>query len=496
MFSIKRLTAIQGACGPRMVCSFVFLIVGIVTLAEVALSQGRPPAYEGELHSMAAINIRDAELSRMITGLDEPWAFEFISADEILVTEIRGNLLRIRLGDEGEYAEIEGLPSIATEQQQTGFLDIALHPRFQFNRRIYFSYAEADQETGRYYRTQLASAILAGNQLNDLARLLDDGIHSWSPSNFGGAIAFDQEGHLLVSIGDRSEEVLAQRGNRLEGKVLRLNDDGTVPDDNPFIDDPDVDDRIFALGIRNAQGLDRDPETGVVYFTEHGPLGGDEVNILRKGANYGWPEITYGRNYSTYPMGEGTHKPGYEQPLFYYLPSEAISPLLLVRGGPFKEWDRDLLIGALKGKHISRLDMDGDVVRSEYPILGEINSRIRDLKQGPEGAIYILTQDGDLLRLTRTGEVPPPQGTASGKAVYEQVCAGCHDTGAAGAPALSDSCRWKSIANQPIEQTYRNSFDGIGEMPERGLCYICNDEHIERAVDYMLEAASACTDED
>ncbi|MEX2498494.1 MAG: PQQ-dependent sugar dehydrogenase [Wenzhouxiangellaceae bacterium] len=495
MFSTKRLTAAWGVCASRKARSFVFLFIAIVTLAEESPSQGQPPAYEGELHSMAAINIRDAELSRTITGLNEPWAIEFITADEILVTEIRGRLLRIRLDNEGERAEIAGLPPIATERQQTGLLDVALHPRFERNRRIYFSYAEADRETGRYYRTQLASAILAGNQLNDLTRLLDDGIHGWSPSNFGGAIAFDQEGHLLVSIGDRSEEVLAQRGDRLEGKVLRLNDDGTVPDDNPFIDDPDVDDRIFALGIRNAQGLDRDPETGVVYFAEHGPLGGDEVNILRKGANYGWPKITYGRNYSTAPMGEGTHKPGYEQPLFYYLPSEAISPLLLVRGGPFPEWDGDLLIGTLKGKHISRLDLDGDVVRSEYPILGEINSRIRDLKQGPEGTIYILTQDGDLLRLTRTGEAGLAQSTGDGKAVYEQVCAGCHDTGAAGAPALIDSCRWKSIANQPIEQTYRNTFEGIGEMPERGLCFICNDDHLKRAVDYMLEAASACADE-
>lgn len=445
-----------------------------------------------DLPSMVAINIRNAELDTRISGLDEPWAFEFLGLDEVLITETRGRLLRARLNADAPPTEVTGLPPIVTGRQQTGFFDIALHPEFDDNARIYFSYAEADRQAGRYYRTQVATAVLSGDRLTGVTRLLEDGVYGWSPSNFGGALEFDGDGRLLITMGDRSDDVLAQRGDRLEGKILRLDDDGTIPADNPFVDDPDIDDRIFALGVRNAQGMDRDPVTESVFFAEHGPLGGDEVNLLREGANYGWPEITYGRNYSGRSMGVGTHAPGFEQPLFFYLPSEAISPLLAYRGEVFDEWNGDLLVGALKGKHVSRLVLDGVVVRSEYPILGEIGSRIRDLQQGPDDAVYILTQDGALLRLGRRGPGEPAATPPNGQKVYRLVCAGCHDTGAADAPTLDDGCRWKRIADRPRAEIYRNTLRGIGEMPERGLCHVCSDAHLERAVDYMLERASEC----
>lgn len=260
---------------------------------------GVPPAYDGALDSLAAINIRNVELQTLRDDLAEPWSFEFLGPDEMLVTETRGRLLRVPLTGERPMIEIAGLPVIATAQQQTGLLDVALHPHFKQNRRIYFSYSEADADTGRYFRTQVATARLVDDALVELRRLLPDEAYGWSPSNFGGALEFDGQGRLLISIGDRSEEVLAQRGDRLEGKILRLTDDGTVPADNPFIDDPEIDDRILALGVRNAQGLMRDPVTNEIYFAEHGPLGGDEVNRLIDGANYGWPKISYGLAYST-----------------------------------------------------------------------------------------------------------------------------------------------------------------------------------------------------
>ncbi|MGB0513307.1 MAG: PQQ-dependent sugar dehydrogenase [Wenzhouxiangellaceae bacterium] len=482
----------------RFSCWVALLALAIPALAQDVSQDdrpyGTPPAFEGGLESLAAVNIRNARLDIVFSGLDEPWAFEFLGPNEIVITERGGRLLRIALesGRASAPRAVSGLPEIAARHQQTGLLDIALHPRFDQTGWIYFSYSEQDSDTGRYFRTQVARARLDGDRLHDLRPLLTDGAYGWSPSNFGGALEFDARGHLLISIGDRSEEVLSQRGDRLEGKILRLNDDGGVPADNPFVGDPDIDDRIFALGVRNVQGLMRDPAGARVYMAEHGPLGGDEVNILGKAANYGWPRITYGLAYSTAPIGEGTHATGLEQPIFYYLPSEAISPLLVYRGAMFPEWDRDLLIGALKGRHVSRLDVDGDRVRSEYPILIEIDSRIRDLKTHADGSVWVLTQDGDLLRLSRTDPIEPATRTPNGQRVYELVCAGCHDTGAADAPKLSDACRWRQIAAKPTGTLYRNTLNGIGEMPERGLCYSCSEEHLYRAVDYMLEAAEDC----
>ncbi len=480
-------------CNPGVVCLLVLMAAGPAP-AQDERPYGTPPEFEGALTSLAAINIRNARLETVVSGLNEPWALEFSGTGEALITERGGRLLRVDLASSGDAAvqEVAGLPEIAAPHQQTGLLDLALHPDFDDNGRIYFSYSEADPDTGRYFRTQVARARLEGARLHDVEPLLVDGAYGWSPSNFGGALAFDGEGRLLISIGDRSEEVLSQRGDRLEGKILRLNADGSVPVDNPFIGDPQIDDRIFAIGVRNVQGLMRDPQGGRVYMAEHGPLGGDEVNVLEAGANYGWPRITYGLAYSTAPIGEGTHADGLMQPIFYYLPSEAISPLLVYRGEMFSEWDGDLLVGALKGRHVSRLDVDDDRVRSEYPILNEIGSRIRDLKTGPDGAIWILTQDGDLMRLARTEAIEPARRTPDGERVYQLVCAGCHDTGAAGAPRLDEACRWKEISERSIETLYRNTLSGIGNMPERGLCYSCSEEHLFRAVDYMLGAAAEC----
>jgi glucose/arabinose dehydrogenase len=472
------------------------IVVGLFMLQPPLAAEDRPygvpPAYEGALDSLAAINIRNVELQTLREDLAEPWAFEFLGPDEVLVSETRGRLLRVPLAADRPVIEISGLPPIAIAQQQTGLLDVALHPQFELNHRIYFSYAEADAATGRYYRTQVATARLVGNALEDLRPLLADAPFGWSPSNFGGALEFDGQGRLLITIGDRSEEVLAQRGDRLEGKILRLSDDGAVPPDNPFVGDPEIDDRIIALGVRNAQGLVRDPETDAVYFAEHGPLGGDEVNRLTPGANYGWPTISYGLAFSTAAVAEGTHAPGMIQPLFYYLPSEAISPLAIYRGAMFPEWRGDLLVGALKGRHVSRLDLDGEVVRSEYPILGEIEARIRDLKIGPDGALHVLTEDGRLLRLVRTEADAPATRSPDGERVYRLVCAGCHDSGAADAPRLDDACAWQTIAAKGWDEVWRNTRDGINAMPERGLCHVCTDAHLEAAARYLLAQGERC----
>lgn len=449
------------------------------------------PAFRGTLESLQKLNIYDARAEVVLEGLDRPWALEFIADDEVLITEIGGRLLRYRFGDPSPRP-IDGLPVIDTSNELLGLLDVALHPGFAQNRRIYFSYSKGDENAKPYTLTAVATARLGESSLEDLEVILEAGPYSWSYSNSGGALAFDDRGFLYVSIGDRGEHQLAQRGDRLQGKILRLHDDGRVPADNPFVGDPDIDDRIYALGVRNPQGLQFDPVAGVLYEAEHGPLGGDEVNRIIAGGNYGWPEITYGLSYRYEKMGQGTHAPGMQQPLFYYLPSEAISKLLVYRGAMFPEWEGDLLLGALKGQHVSRLDIDGDRVRSEYPILGELNARIRDLKVGPDGALFVLVQTGVLYRIHRDGkpdysvpDLAPPA------MVYDMVCAGCHTGGAYGAPDPANAEAWAKILAQPRAQTLRHTLEGKGAMPPRGLCHLCTDEQIEQTLDLMLERARA-----
>ena len=472
-----------------------FLLPGhLATAGERAASvehlPGVPPAYQGDFPSLAALNVRNASVEQVVTGLHRPWALEFIDAQTALVTELHGDLLVVDLRD-GSRTRIDGLPPFATDHDQTGLLDVALHPGFAINRRIYFSYVEADPETGRYFTPVVATAVLAGERLEDLRVLLRVEPYGWSPANFGGALAFDHAGFLYVTIGDRSEDAIAQRGDRLEGKVLRLHDDGSVPVDNPFVGDEAVDDRIYALGLRNAQGLHYDPVSRRLFAAEHGPLGGDEVNVIEAGANYGWPVITYGRNYSTAPIGEGTHRQGMRQPLFYYLPSEAISPITQYRGTMFPEWEGDLLVGALKGQHVSKLDLDGAVVRSEYPLLGELNGRVRDVKVHADGSIYILLQTGTLHRLARSEAEAPPRAAGDPAEIYGLVCAGCHDTGAGNAPRPGDTERWREIRERPREEVYRRVIEGFGAMPERGLCNICTDAHLRATTDYMLGQSGA-----
>jgi glucose/arabinose dehydrogenase len=447
--------------------------------------------YTGDLPSLAALNIRDAKLETVLSGLDRPRAFEFIAADEVLISEIGGRLLRYRFGDAGPRS-IVGLPEVSTRFEQTGLLDVALHPNFSNNRRIYFTYSQPDPEAPQYSLTALATAILGDDALDQLQTLLAAGPYSWSPSNFGGAIAFDDRGFLFVSIGDRSEEGLAQQGDRLQGKILRLHDDGSTPADNPFVSDPRIDDRIYALGVRNPQGLHFDPISGSLFETEHGPMGGDELNLIEAGGNYGWPSVGYGRSYDMRAIGSGTHAAGMRQPLFYYLPSIATSPLLMYRGSMFPEWEGDLLIGALKGQHVSWLDLDGKVVRAQTPMLGELQARIRDLKVGADGALYILTQAGGLHRLRREKPVvSQPLATATPTFIYDVVCAGCHATGAYRAPNPAQPEDWRRVLAEPLEQAYERTRKGHGAMPERGLCQQCTDAQLRAVVDLMLSRARA-----
>lgn len=477
--------------------------------------------YTGKLTSLSLINVRDAKLERVLPPIKYPWAFEFIGSDEILLTQNNGTLLKINLIT-GDRSKISGLPEIGSGFDQIGLMDVELHPDFTNNGRLYLSFAKPNPHATKYHMTEVATGILRGNEIIDLQTLINGDHYGWAPSNFGGALAFDDEKHLYISIGDRGNETSSLEGDRLEGKILRLRDDGSIPDDNPFVGQEGYDPRVYAIGVRNTQGLFFDPQTRQLFEAEHGPLGGDEVNIIEAGKNYGWPEISYGSNYSSgKPVGVGTHLEGIEQPLFYFLPSIATSKLIVYRGDMFKEWEGDIFVAALKAQHVAKLDFDAGVVRSSRAILGEVKGRIRDIKLAPDGSIYILSQTSGLHRLYREAIVPSEQSkskasASTGKAAssgkqdkvstssgndqqsvphpgqqyYNLVCSGCHDDGSMGAPVLGDYEQWKSIIEQPRELTRDHVMDGYKAMPERGLCYSCSEFGLMQIVDYMLEQAS------
>lgn len=447
---------------------------------------GQPKPYCGKTPSLAALNIREAKLQKIADGFKYPWAFEFISDNELLLTEFSGKLKRVYV-DTGESVDISGLPKIATGKGQTGLLDVALHPQFKINKRIYFSYVI---ENNKKYALAVAKAELHDNKLNNVERIFIALPYAKSASNFGGALMFDREGFLFITTGDRSIRSNAQHPTMLTGKIIRLNDDGSIPNDNPFIGHSGViDPAIYALGVRNPQGLVQDRETGKIYEAEHGPMGGDEVNLIEAGKNYGWPIITYGVNYTYRLIGEGGEKEGLEQPLFYYLPSIAISPIEIYRGEMFKEWDGDLLVGALKGTAISKLDLVNGRIQSEYQILGELNSRIRDIKVASDSSIWILLQTGSVYRMSR--ESNPIQekmavGKRDGDYIYLLVCSSCHSQNIPGVPQISIKSDWTERLKKNRKELYSNSINGFNDMPAKGFCDNCTDKEVIRAVNFIV----------
>jgi len=369
---------------------------------------------------------------------------------------------------------------------------VALHPDFETNQEIYFSYViRKDGGDGESrYALAVARAKLAGHKLENVERIFVATPYGKSASNFGGALLFDGGGRLLVAAGDRSVRSDAQHPRLLTGKIIRLNADGSVPEDNPFAQSGGaVDPRIYALGVRNPQGMAIDPASGKLYEAEHGPMGGDEVNLIRPGKNYGWPVISYGLNYTYAPIGEGGVREGLEQPLFYYLPSIAVSPIEIYRGEMFKEWDGDLLVGALKGEAISKLDLVDGRIQSEFQILGELKDRIRDLKVAPDSSIWILLEGGDIYRLSR--EANPVQekiaiGEREGETIYLTTCSSCHSQNAPGAPQLAKKSDWIERLKKDRKALYDTTMQGKNGMPEKGFCEDCTREEIVRAVNFMI----------
>lgn len=332
-------------------------------------------------------------------GLQTPWSLAFLPDGRMLVTE-RAGTMRIVSSSGERSAPLAGIPDVHA-QGQGGLLDVVLGPDFGDDRRIYFSYA---QPTGRGARTAVARAVLDPDSLRlDQVEVIftqdDDppGRHHW-----GSRLVFARDGTLFVTLGDRfMHRDLAQTLDNHYGKIVRINPDGTVPADNPFVDQPGAKPEVFSYGHRNLQGAALHPESGVLWTHEHGPQGGDEVNVGKAGANYGWPVITYGREYVTGGrIGEGTERADVEPPLHHWTPSIAPSGMAFYTGDAFPRWRGNLFVGGLRGQLLSRLELDGERVVGEERFLTELGSRIRDVRQGPDGGLYLLDEShGRILKL-------------------------------------------------------------------------------------------------
>ena len=331
------------------------------------------------------------------SGLNHPWSIAFLPEGDFLVTERSGALRLIRKG-RLQDEPIAGLPEISAKRDQGGLLDIALDPAFDQNGRLCLSYVVKD-EGGR--GTEIGCGIFRDKRLDEFKVIFRALPKSKSGRHFGCRLLF-AGGYLYATLGDRGNRPQAQDRTTHPGSVVRLMADGTVPADNPFIGHSAYQPELYTYGNRNPQGLAQDPITGAIWMHEHGPRGGDELNRLIAGVNYGWPVISYGEEYFLpKAVGEGTHKNGMEQPVHYWVPSIAPSGMTFYSGPDFPGWRGSLFLGSLKFQELVRLELDQGWVVAEERLLSAEFGRIRDVRQGPDGALYLLTDaaEGQLLKL-------------------------------------------------------------------------------------------------
>lgn len=350
------------------------------------------------------------QVDKVADGLANPWSLAFLPNGDMLVTERAG---RLRLIHDGvlDPTPIPGVPEVKITVLG-GLLDVLLHPDFANNNLLYLSYAKA-HEDGTRSTTALARAHFDGERLSDLVDIFVAESWSASPTNFGGRMSFGTDGMLYMTIGERQEQERAQDGRDHGGKLIRLRDDGSVPDDNPFVDNDSMLPEIYALGLRSPQGLALHPASGALWENEHGPLGGDEMNIIKAGANYGWPLVTYGRDYDGAALSELTERDDLDAPFMIWIPSIAISGLSFYTGDAFPLWKGNAFVGSMvmgrtpRTGHVQRIAFsDEGVALAREPLLQGLQQRIRDVRPGPDGLLYVLTDHnpGAVLRISPATE--------------------------------------------------------------------------------------------
>ncbi len=385
--------------------AFSLLVLSVVSYVSFAQDfRAAPPLPDFPQHYQTTEY--EIQVDLIADGLSNPWSIAFLPDGDMLVTERAGRLRLIRDG-QLEQIPVGGTPDVKITVLG-GLLDVLLHPEFSSNRIVYLSYAKGREEDD-LSTTALARARLNADTLVGLEDIFIANSWSQSPTNFGGRMTFGEDGKLYITIGERQEETRAQDLMDHGGKVIRLNEDGSVPADNPFIGNDAVLPEIFAYGIRSPQGLAFNPWTGDLWENEHGPLGGDEINIIEAGKNYGWPLATFGLDYDGYPFTEETEGDGLEQPFMYWIPSIAITGMSFYEGDAFPNWQGNALVGAMvMGRtpmtgHFQRITFsDEGVPLAREPILVDLHQRIRDVRPGPDGNLYILTDQnpGAVLKIS------------------------------------------------------------------------------------------------
>lgn len=333
------------------------------------------------------------QVKTIASGLQNVWAMVFLPDGRMLVTERAG---RMRIVDQaGKVGEpLGGLPPIFA-QGQGGLLDLVLAPDFARSNKIFFSYAEPGENNTN--STAVSSAVLKGNKLEQVTRIFSQQPKVDSGGHFGSRLVWAPDGTLFITLGERySEKDKAQTLDNHQGKVIRINADGSVPADNPFVKTPGALPEIWSIGHRNMQGAALHPLTQKLWTGEHGPQGGDELNIDEAGKNYGWPVITYGENYGGGKIGEGTHKEGMEQPVYKWVPSIATAGFIFYTGDKFPQWKNNILLASLREQTLVRLTLQGDkIVREERLLKNDVKQRLRSVVQGPDGLIYLLSDEVD-----------------------------------------------------------------------------------------------------
>lgn len=334
------------------------------------------------------------EYEMVVPDLQIAWGMDFLPDGSILITEKEGDLIHFK---DGQKHKVQGAPEVYN-RGQGGFLDVAVGPNYASDGWIYFTYSSEAGE-GEGGNTELMRAKLENNQLTNKEVLYKATPNTTRGQHFGSRIDFDKEGHLYFSVGDRGDrDVNPQDVTRDGGKVYRLNLDGSIPQDNPFVGRANAKEAIFSYGHRNPQGMIFNPETGEIWVHEHGPQGGDEINVVKKGANYGWPLVSYGINYDGTSFTDETTGPNFEDPIYYWVPSIAPSGFVFVTSDKYPELKGDLLVGSLKFQYVEHLTLDGKKVTAREKLLEQVG-RVRDIVQSPDGDIYVSVEGKGIVRI-------------------------------------------------------------------------------------------------
>tara|TARA_B100000925_G_C22005468_1_gene473462 strand:- start:1098 stop:2222 length:1125 start_codon:yes stop_codon:yes gene_type:complete len=366
---------------------FLIIISISVLFNNSCISQENPPLIETPDQTRYATEL-------IVDGIDIPWGMDFIDETEFLVTDKKGILYHVK---NGVKTEVSGLPKVYV-RGQGGLLDVALHPNFKSNKIVYLAIS-VNVEGDEGGNTAIYSGTFEKFKINNMKLLYKAVPNTKKGQHFGSRIVFDDKGHLFFGVGDRgNRDVNPQDIKNDGGKIYRLNLDGSIPYDNPFVNKQGAKKAVYTYGNRNPQGLIFHPITGELWEHEHGPKGGDEINIIEKGKNYGWPVITYGINYSGTSITDKREMPGMEQPLYYWVPSIAPSGMAFSTSDIYKDWKGDLFVGSLKFKYLERLVIKDKKVIKREKILDEIG-RVRNVKEGPDGYLYIGVDGKGILKV-------------------------------------------------------------------------------------------------